>query len=1707
MRIHTLRKRFVSAWIVLAFVMGGFVGLIVFKDVGNDTSTAENIEYQNSYDHFKDISQEDTRELLAQAPCVFTENRGQLDNDYVRFYVQGGSLWFTDDGAWFDIYDKEGEEEEDIDLFGPMASHLPKSVHREGVILKQEFVDCNPVTPEGVEYAGWDSNFFLGNDPSKWQTEVSNFQEVYYKDLYDGIDLCYYSNEGGLKYDFIVHPGADLDQIKIRYGGADGIELEDSDDLIIKTKIENLKDKDLFIYQDHFGTLQNVDGRFVIFDNQEYGFEISQPYDEQEVLIIDPSIMLEYSTYVGGSVDDYGRDIALDPNGNIYLTGRTSSSDFPTTTGAYDTVLDFDDSYIIKLNSSGSVPVYSTFIGGNSYDYGYAIDINTTGDAYITGKTYSSNFPTTPGAWDTSYNGNYDAFALGLAANGSMLIYSTYLGGNSIDIGNAIAVDTNGDAYITGETGSFNYPTTPGAYDTSKSGSYDVFVSKLNRLGSTLIYSTFIGDSGPEYGNGITFDSSGNAYVTGYTVSPGFPTTSGVYDASFDGSDEVFVTMLNPSGSALSYSTFLGGNNDEEAYGIAVDDSGNAFITGNTDSTNFPTTFGAFDTTHNGGDDVFVTKLNSAGTDALYSTFIGGDFEDIGYGIAIDPTGNAFVTGNTYSIDFPMTPCTYDSTFNGGDYDGFVIRLGQSGSTLEHSTYIGGIRDDYPQGIELDSNNNAYIGGYTHSSDFPTSTNAVQTILNGPMDTFASKFSFHPIMSIESISLLNGNTPADVIYPKLAYTFEVNVTISTSIFDLDMVRLGLDPLGSNIQLQWDRASDQFFEVQDPDNYLTLEPSSEASNDQINHWTIKFDVTFDWTYPDEDVHTVQVYVTSSTLSPEWLNSTDMYHVENDLEFDGELMVKDEEDNELAFKDQVRGGETLTWSGLIPVYQGTTDVYPPKDEYNITVWDESDNSWSESPEPGEPLELETTAPADTNFNGEKFKINITRIPPECDSSYETITLKVDGDNVTFLYPNPDNTTWQITKEVTTEIKIVDTGGGTVDTSSIKNSISKDNGTTWKPWYSVICLDSGKQIVISDDVRFDEGTDNLIKWMAADSLGNGPAESEAYRVIVDTKEVRFSDGWPSNADVSTTNVVSVGITITDATSGVDASTIEYAISDDDGSNWKDWVRVLDFESGGSVSVTQNITFPNGTSNKIKWRTYDIAGNGPTESNAYEVTVNTWLKTQIPRTLLLSPKNGSTIASTSVELSWELENPNQAGVTYDVQVDPIYPPGKTVKPGVTKTSVTVDNLMDGRTYYWRVIPKALAQEGTCLSGIWSFSINLNMPIPTVTLVAPEEGELVNTLRPTLSWSTEYPGTGVVTYNIYLSNSSQPDVVKEGHDSTKFTPDSELENEKTYYWKIEPLVDEIICPSSEILSFSIDTSYVPVIDFTLISSRIDLELKPNEEKTTVAYLTNIGDSADTISLNIDYPHHSGLAVTIKDKNLVVLEPRVTTEFNVLFTATENSSSGEYKVTFSAISGRGLKYGLEIEKNLTVSVTITTVGTGPQDGGSSEDQKGSGALDDNLWLFLLIFIIVIAILVTFMLLIMKRKNDLEKELKAVRLSKLKEAEQKAIVARARTGPQPVVTATERGPPTLKPPTQLLGSPPMAMKPLPSVKITFSEGEEGEATDEKETPPSLDISQVAPGTTPAINNEQLLPPGVPDAELKGEDIKNETEPEFHDSEKP
>ena len=673
-----------------------------------------------------------TTQPLASLPVAFIENRGQTDS-LVRYYAQGAGFGFylTPD---------------DIRLAFTPQSSAGRADASAGHALSLQFVDANRQTVLAGERTVGSVNYLRGSDPAGWQTGLGRFSAITYRELWPGVDLRVEEQAGTLKYEFHVAPGADPAAIRLAYRGASSLTLDARGALVIGTGIGALRDAPPVSYQTIDGVRTPVESSYLLAsdaDQARFGFRLG-PYRSDRELVIDPGI--EYATLLGGASHELPGGVVTDAAGNVFVVGFTQSPDFPTTAGAFRRTgapSNVSDVFVTKINAAGNALVYSTFIGGSNFDVGRRIAVDAAGNAYVTGQTKSSNFPTTGGAFDRTFNildcprcgiDNYDAFALKLNAAGSALVYSTFLGGTDIDDAHGIAVDGAGNAYVTGETVSADFPTTAGALQRTRRGQYDVFVTKLNATGSAPVYSTFLGGAAVDNGERIAVDASGRAFVMGFSSSTDFPVSAGAFDTTPNGGFDLFVTKLNAAGSGLVYSTLIGGQEMEVGGGLAIDPSGNAYVSGATASINFPTTLAAFDPLPDGSD-AFALKLNPAGSALVYSTVLGGTGGDGANGIAVDGTGKAWLTGITNSTDFPLTANAAHGVFS-GVADAFVGELSANGSALVYSTYIGGVNSDGGDDIAVDPANDVYVAGHTYSLDFPATVGAFDTVFNGDVSIF-----------------------------------------------------------------------------------------------------------------------------------------------------------------------------------------------------------------------------------------------------------------------------------------------------------------------------------------------------------------------------------------------------------------------------------------------------------------------------------------------------------------------------------------------------------------------------------------------------------------------------------------------------------------------------------------------------------------------------------------------------------------------------------------------------------------------------------------------------------------------------------------------------------------------------------------------------------------------------------------------------------
>ena len=620
---------------------------------------------------------------FGQLPAYFEKNLGQADKAVLyTSRAAGYTLSLTDKGAQFALAGK-----------------------RIALVFAGANSRAN-VTPEDPLEGR--SNYYFGKDPQKWLQNVPQFGSVRYRDLYPGVDLTWYSKGKQLEYDLVLDPGADPSRIRLRFDGADSIGITPGGDIVFGANGSEFRQLKPTVWQKRVSERVSVGVEYVLLSKNEVGVHLAN-YDHSLPLDIDP--VLRYSTFLSGSGDNYPMGIAVDSSGSAYVTGSTTTSDFPGTSGA-------GGLFVARLNTLGTGIVYVTYFGGTTnanFNAANGIAVDGSGNAYITGAAFAADFPVTPGAFrSTKEASNGDAFVLKFGPSGE-LVWGTYLGGSDADYGAAIAVDGSGTSYVAGSTQATDFPTTSGACI----GRGDVFVVTLNTAGSALLNATCLGAERSDP-RAIVLDSQLNVYVAGDTQATNMPTTQGACQSSLKGVLNAFVAKLT-SGS-VDYLTYLGGDGNDGATSIAVDAGGDAYVAGAATSADFPTTVGAFERSKPTPSNFtgFVAKLNPAGMALMWSTYLGGSSSDGVLGILVDASGNAWLTGHTSSRDFPTTPGAFFTPMITEDNDVFVAQLSADGTTLAYSGRIGSTGMDLASGLARDNNGALYITGLTTSLNYPT---------------------------------------------------------------------------------------------------------------------------------------------------------------------------------------------------------------------------------------------------------------------------------------------------------------------------------------------------------------------------------------------------------------------------------------------------------------------------------------------------------------------------------------------------------------------------------------------------------------------------------------------------------------------------------------------------------------------------------------------------------------------------------------------------------------------------------------------------------------------------------------------------------------------------------------------------------------------------------------------------------------------------
>lgn len=671
---------------------------------------------------------------LSGLPIEFEANQGQHP-PAVRYLARTSSyrVALTDDGA----------------MVMPLRSAAPAAPVR----MRFEGAAGASLLPQRM--SGHRTHYFLGEDRAARYTDIPNFERVLYKAIYPGVDAVFYARDGEIEYDLVLAPRADPRRIALAFDGARRLALDRSGDLLIHTDQGVLVQRKPVVYQERDGRRTPVAASYRI-TGQRVRFELAR-YDASRPLTIDP--VLSYSTHLGGGSSDAAHAVAVDAAGNAYVAGATASGNWPVA-GAYQgSLAGTRDAYIAKLNPQGTGLVYSTYIGGRrSASAAKAIAVDAAGNAYVAGTTNSSTYPTTAGAYSAALAAG-GGFVTKLNAAGNALVYSTYLGGADVA---ALRVDASGNAYVAGRSGG-GLPTTPGALQGSypSAAGSSGFVAKLNPTGTALAYSTFLGGSGADSITALAIDGSGNAYVTGHAQSTNFPIAS-PYQSTSRGGTDAFVAKLNAGGSALVFSTYLGGSSDDYGKAIAVDAAGKVYVAGESYSIDFPVVSGhakpARSTQYSVGT---ITVMSADGAGVAMSTYFGGKaclsdtvtgcvptsaYNDGATAIAVDPGGqNIYVAGYLSSIQVDLLQDAVQQDRN-GEMDAFVLKLSVDPFTqrilnIRYATRLGGAGAEKATAIALDPQGNAYVVGSSTATNFPTTKGAYRIANAGGEDVFVAKLS------------------------------------------------------------------------------------------------------------------------------------------------------------------------------------------------------------------------------------------------------------------------------------------------------------------------------------------------------------------------------------------------------------------------------------------------------------------------------------------------------------------------------------------------------------------------------------------------------------------------------------------------------------------------------------------------------------------------------------------------------------------------------------------------------------------------------------------------------------------------------------------------------------------------------------------------------------------------------------------------------
>jgi hypothetical protein len=1353
----------------------------------------------------------------------FIENKGQWDKN-VKYLSQknGMNTWITDKGIVYDFYKiEDGIEQNKINNKNDLSilsrdklnEERLKNRRRKGQVIDMQFVESGSFNQAftTLDKKSGIYNYFIGNDKSKWFNKVSLFGTVYREGLYDGIDMRMYYDEGNIRYDFIVQPGADPNKIKIQFNGHEGLEINEQGDLLLKTSVGEVSQGKIFAYQTResmnlkktssdnilsSGNYSKVECSFKKNNDNTISFELKD-YDKSKPLIIDPLI---YSTFLGGTGEDPCAGMALDGSGSIYVTGQTGSVLFPTTLGAYMTMKgDINTVYVSKINSDGSNLVYSTFLSGNQYESSTGIAVDGSGNACVTGYTTSPLFPVTFGAFQTSYKGDNEVFVTELNPDGSDLIYSTFLGGIGNDLAQGIAVDGSGYIYVTGYTGSTNYPITSGAYG----GNTDAFVTKLNPIGSgssDLLYSIYLGGSDGDYGSGITVDAGGNAYVTGMTNSMDFPTTMlAVYPSPF-GVQDVFITKLNPNGTTLLYSTYLGGSGYDESSKITIDASGNAYVTGFTSSTDFQTTPGAYQTLKGGsGRDAFVSKLSADGSSLGFSTYLGGSGEEMPRSILVDGGGYVYVAGYTSSPNFPATSNAYYTSLIGG-YDIFITELVPTGGSLAYSSYFGGTSDDYCNGLAMDGSGNYYIAGSTTSTNFPVTAGVYQSSSAGGNETYITKFSITGAVAPPGVPVLVSPTPDQItninLKPTLKWSpgaggapssYEIKWWVSSSaepaaanqtVTDTQYTLTTAQSLLPMTKYSW---SVRAINVSGTSSYSTPltfitdipAPALVSLNGKTNNSTgiplSGFSITWNPgspSTPSPESYDLEI-ATSATFGTSVIYTGS--NVSSPLTFSSTVLT-----NGTTYYWRVRAkktslpAETSPWSEIwnFTTILGIVNLIDPLN--NKTVSPIPTLSWNALAGAAKyNIEIHSNSSFTDYITGATNLTSTSWIPGVALSDGQKYYWRVLGKDNADIAGGWSNPTSEPSFTVNINIPVLSSPANNAVDVSLNPALSW-NSITGAVSYSI---QYGTDPAFNTNTQTQSSTTNSLNL-------SGLTIGTKYYWRVRAEFGLYNSEWSNSNNFTTIAGV---ITLIDPVNNKIVSTTPVLSWNPLSGSSQYTVQVfsnptmdaLVLQANNITLTSYTVTTPLTSGTRYYWRVCGYISGSQTDWSVHtdpSFTPNA----EVP--VLSSPANTATNISLSPTLAWS----GTGATSYDVQfgTDPSFLTNTQTQTTSTNSFV-ISGLNSGTVYYWRVRSIILG-----IPGQWSGSFSFTTIINEVTLIDPVNDKSVSS-TPTLTWNQI---SGISSYDVEVYRGSIGGTYVTGVtgvSTTSWVVNTALANGVKYYWRV----------------------------------------------------------------------------------------------------------------------------------------------------------------------------------------------------------------------------------------------------------------------------------------------------------------------------------